>query len=49
MNYEFSMQAIGQYKRSNVGGAVKSRDYKDATDLIVTEQVRAADGEQPSR
>lgn len=33
MNY--SMQAIGEYKESNQASALKMRDYKDATDLIV--------------
>lgn len=31
----YSMQAFGDYKGSDAASAVKSRDYKDATDLIV--------------
>ena len=31
----FSFQAIGIYKDSEMGSALKQRDYKDATDLIV--------------
>ena len=33
MNY--SLQAFGVYKESEQGSALKSRDYKDATDLIL--------------
>ena len=29
-----TMQAIGEYKQSEVGSSVKQRDYKDATDLV---------------
>ena len=31
----FSQQAFGQYQESNVASAMKQRDYKDATDLVV--------------
>lgn len=31
----FSMRAIGDYKQSDVSSCLKSRDYKDATDLVV--------------
>lgn len=30
----FAMQAIGEYKESEVSGSLKQRDYKDATDLV---------------
>lgn len=30
----FAMQAFGVYKESHVASALKTRDYKDATDLI---------------
>lgn len=33
MNY--AMQAIGEYKDSDQASALKQRDYKDATDLIL--------------
>lgn len=29
------MQAIGQYKESKVASALKTRDFKDATDLVM--------------
>ncbi len=32
MNY--SMQAFGAYKETELASALKMRDYKDATDLI---------------
>lgn len=32
----YAMQAIGDYKNTNVGSAMKARDYKDATDLVVS-------------
>ena len=32
---EFSMQAIGEYKLTEQASALKQRDYKDATDLII--------------
>lgn len=31
----FAMQAFGKYTESEVASAMKSRDYKDATDLVV--------------
>ena len=31
----FSQQAFGQYQESDVSSAIKQRDYKDATDLVV--------------
>ena len=31
----YAMQAIGKYKATGVASALKQRDYKDATDLIV--------------
>lgn len=31
----FEMQAFGKYKDSGIASALKARDYKDATDLIV--------------
>lgn len=32
---EYSMQAIGEYKLAQQASALKQRDYKDATDLII--------------
>lgn len=32
----FRMQAFGQYSEDVVASAIKARDYKDATDLIIT-------------
>lgn len=32
---EFAMQAIGEYKESDKASALKARDHKDATDLII--------------
>lgn len=32
---EFAMQAIGLYKESTAASALKERDHKDATDLIL--------------
>lgn len=34
---EFAFQAIGVYKKSDQASALKARDYKDATDLVVTD------------
>ena len=31
----YAMQAFGKYTESNIASAMKARDYKDATDLIV--------------
>lgn len=31
----FTMQGFGDYKDSDVGSAVKARDFKDATDLVI--------------
>ena len=31
----FAMQRIGEYKESEQASAIKSRDYKDATDLVI--------------
>lgn len=31
----FSFQAFGVYKESEIASSVKSRDYKDATDLVM--------------
>lgn len=31
----FALQALGQYKESEQASALKQRDYKDATDLIL--------------
>ena len=31
----FAMQRIGEYKESEQASTMKSRDYKDATDLVV--------------
>ena len=31
----YAMQAIGEYKESDVASSVKRRDYKDATDLVL--------------
>ena len=42
MNY--SLQAFGVYKESEQGSALKSRDYKDATDLILRGGVRSYGG-----
>ena len=33
----YEMQAFGQYKDSGTASALKARDYKDATDLVVSE------------
>ena len=33
----YAMQAIGEYKESDVASSMKARDYKDATDLVVEE------------
>lgn len=33
MNY--AMQAFGAYKETEQASAIKQRDYKDATDLII--------------
>lgn len=35
VNAVFSVQAIGEYKESEVCSALKMRDYKDATDLAI--------------
>ena len=32
---EYAFQAIGIYAESTVASALKERDYKDATDLII--------------
>lgn len=32
----YAMQGFGDYKESDVGSGLKARDYKDATDLVVT-------------
>lgn len=37
---EYAMQAIGYYKESDVASALKERDHKDATDLIIGGGVR---------
>lgn len=34
----YAMQAFGKYVQSDKGGALKARDYKDATDLVVEEK-----------
>ena len=34
----FAMQRIGEYKESEQASTMKSRDYKDATDLVVEEK-----------
>lgn len=34
-NHQYAMQAIGIYKASEVASALKERDHKDATDLIL--------------
>lgn len=34
----YAMQAFGKYVQSDKGGALKDRDYKDATDLVVEEK-----------
>ena len=31
----YALQAFGAYKESEQASAVKSRDYKDATDLVI--------------
>ena len=36
----FSFQAFGVYKQSETASSVKSRDYKDATDLVMSGGVR---------
>lgn len=38
MIYSFAMQAIGQYKMTQAASALKMRDHKDATDLIIDRQ-----------
>lgn len=35
MKMNFSLQAIGKYKKTEAASALKQRDYKDATDLII--------------
>lgn len=40
MNY--AMQAIGEYKQAEQASALKMRDYKDATDLVVSDREDAA-------
>lgn len=35
LNMNYTMQAFGLYKKSEIASAVKARDYKDATDLII--------------
>lgn len=34
----YAMQVFGKYVQSDKGGALKARDYKDATDLVVEEK-----------
>lgn len=34
----YAMQAFGKYVQSDKGGALKARNYKDATDLVVEEK-----------
>lgn len=34
----YAMQAFGKYVQSDKGGALKARDYKDGTDLVVEEK-----------
>lgn len=34
----YAMQAFGEYVQSDKGGALKARDYKDATDLVAEEK-----------
>lgn len=34
----YAMQTFGKYVQSDKGGALKARDYKDATDLVVEEK-----------
>lgn len=36
----FAMQRIGEYKESEQAGTMKSRDYKDATDLIAEKETK---------
>lgn len=36
----FAMQAIGEYKETQTASALKTRDYKDATDLVGGNMVR---------
>ena len=31
----FAMEAFGKYRKSEIASALKARDYKDATDLVV--------------
>lgn len=31
----YAMQAFGQYKESEIASAIKARDFKDSTDLVV--------------
>jgi hypothetical protein len=33
----YRMQSFGQYEEDQVSSALKARDYKDATDLVVDE------------
>ena len=36
----FAMQRIGEYKESEQASTMKSRDYKDATDLITEKETK---------
>lgn len=40
VNAVFTQQAFGDYKECGVASALKERDYKDATDLVVSVDVR---------
>lgn len=34
----YTMQALGEYSQGGAGSALKQRDYKDATDLVVEKE-----------
>ena len=46
---EFSMQAIGTYAKADIALALKERDYKSATDLIIEEADAVQEGEPTVR
>lgn len=46
-NTHYAMQAIGIYKETTAASALKTRDYKDATDLVVRGGCPTLNHEQP--
>ena len=43
----FALQRFGQYKQSEQASSLKTRDYKDATDLVVRGGGYQTDGASP--